>query len=198
MPPPESVRISVRRVLLFGMRQDQHGVDVHDHLAVRVRRCVASQLPDVLTDFGPCPADRCEHAEPGRGESVDQAGDGRIGGYRPEHGGLGTRHRDIGQAVPAQGDPQCEVQQDLAGIMDCPLLAPRSQSRRHRRVEPRPAGGLDQQHGAGLRDHRATIALDADTRVQPATLLHEECSLLDDDRPQTSPTVPSQRHSSFT
>lgn len=111
-----------------------------------------------------------------RGQGVDQAGDCRVGGHRPEHGGLGPQPRDIGQAVPAQGRGKREVQQNLAGIMDHTRLTPRRRRRRYRRIQPRLAGGLDQQHGAGLRDHLATTALDADTRVRPATLTHLESS----------------------
>jgi hypothetical protein len=161
-------------VLLLGVREDQHSVDVHDHLAARVRGRLAGQPPHAVADVGPRPADRREGTGPGRGEGVDQAGDGRVGGHRTEHGGLGPQHRGIGQAVAAQGYGECDVQQDFARVMDRPGLAPRRQCRRYCRVQPCLAGGLDQQYSAGLRDHLATTALDADTRVRPATLTHLE------------------------
>ncbi|MCW2916706.1 MAG: hypothetical protein JWN52_4774 [Actinomycetia bacterium] len=62
-------------------------------------------------------------------------------------------------------------------------LAPRHQRRRYRRVQPRLADGLRQQHPAGLRDHRSPIALHADRRVRPDTHVHlESASFLVADR----------------
>ncbi len=40
------------RVLLVGVRDHQHSVQVYDHLPGRVRRRVTGHLPDVLADLG--------------------------------------------------------------------------------------------------------------------------------------------------
>ena len=130
----------------------------------------AGQRPDTCADFGPRRADRGERLRAGGGEGVDQAGDGRVGGHRAEHGRLGPQHGDIRQAVPAQRDRQRDIQQDLARIVHRPRLAPRRQRRRYRRVQAGLADRLDQQHRPGLRDHPAAAALDTDTRIRPDTL----------------------------
>ena len=48
-----------------------------------------------------------------RGQLADQAGDGRAGGRRPEHGWLGQQHAHIGQAAPARRDREGDIQEDL-------------------------------------------------------------------------------------
>ncbi|MBB4981172.1 hypothetical protein GGE06_002080, partial [Streptomyces sp. SFB5A] len=159
-------------VLLVRVGQDQHPVDVHDHFATRVRLRLSGQLPEPSADFGPCLADGRERAGTGRGEGVDQSGDGRVGRDRPEHSGLGPQHRHVRQAVAAERDGQGEVEQDLAGIVHRPRLAPRGQGRRQRGVQAGPASRLHQEHPAGLRDRPLTAAPDADTRIQPTTLAH--------------------------
>jgi hypothetical protein len=103
---------------------------------------------------------------------ADEPRDGRVGDDRPEHGRLGPKHRDVGQAVPAEGDRERNVQQDLARIVHRPWLAPRRQRHRYRRIQAGLADRLHQQHRPGLGDHRTAAALDADTRVRPDTLLH--------------------------
>src|SRR5690606_28028849 len=64
----------------------------------------------------------------GGGEGVDQAGDRRVGGDRAEDGRLTPEPRDVREAVPAEGDRQGDVQEDLAGVVDGPRPPPRSQS----------------------------------------------------------------------
>ena len=54
--------------------------------------------------FGPRRPDRGERLRSGGGEGVDEPGDRRVGGHRPEHGRLGPQHGDIREAVPAQRD----------------------------------------------------------------------------------------------
>lgn len=50
----------------------------------------------------------------GGGETVDQAGDGRLGGDRAEYGRLTPQHRDVREAVAAVCDRQSDVQEGLA------------------------------------------------------------------------------------
>lgn len=129
-------------------------------------------VPDVLACCGPRGPYRGEGLRPSLGKGVDEAGDRRIGGNRAEDVRLGPQHRDVREAVPAQRDRQSHVQQDLARIVHRTLLPPRRQRPRHRLIQPGLADGLDQQHSPGLGHHRMAIALDADTRVRPDTLLH--------------------------
>jgi hypothetical protein len=54
------------------------------------------------------------------------------------------------------------------------------------------AGRLHQQDRPGLRDHRATVALNADRRVRPSTLLHlESAAFLTTTRTFDKPYRPS-------
>ena len=170
-------------VLLLGVGEDQHAVDVHDHAAVGGRTARTGQVPDPLAYFGTCVPDRREGLRAGGGEGVDETGDRRIGSHRAEHVRLGPQHADVGQAVPAECDGQGHIQQDLARVVHRPRLAPRRQRRRYRGVQAGLADRLDQQHRPGLRDHPTAAALDTDTRVRPDTLLHlESASFLAADR----------------
>jgi hypothetical protein len=143
-------------------------------VTARVRRRGAGQHPDPLAYFGPRGTDRGQSLRPACGELVDEPGDGRVGGHRPEHGRLGPQHADIDQAVPAQRDRQGHVRQDLPRIVYRPRPPPRRERRRYRGVQAALADCLGQQHSSGLGDHRPATALDADTRVRPDTLLHLE------------------------
>jgi hypothetical protein len=159
-------------VLLLGVGQHEHPVDVHDHLSAGVRSRLSGQLPDVFPDVGPRGADRRQGLRPGRGEGIDEAGDGGIGGHWTEHGRLGPQHAHVGQTVSAERDRQDYIQQDLPRIVHRPRLAPRCQSRRYRLWQTGLAGRLHQQDASRLRDHRPATTLEADTRVGPDTLLH--------------------------
>lgn len=112
-------------VLLVGVRDHQHPVEVDGHRPARIRCTALGQLPDPLAGSGPCGTSRLQGLLAGGGESFDQTGDRRIGGHRPEHGRLGPQHADIREAVPAQCDRQGHVQQDLARIVHRPSLPPR-------------------------------------------------------------------------
>lgn len=160
------------RILLVGVRDYQHPVDVHDHLSAGIRCPVTRQLPQIYTDFGTGRAQCVQGSRPARGEHIDQPGDDRVGGHRPEHGRLSPQQPDMRQAVPAEGDRKRHIQQDLVRLMHRPSLTPRRQRRRYRLIQPGLAHRLNQQHGPGLRDHPATTALYTDTRVRPDTLLH--------------------------
>lgn len=161
-------------VLLLGVREDEDTVDVHDHAAVGGRAVRPGQLPDPRAYFGSGRADRGEGLRSGCGEGVDERGDRGVGCHRAEHIGLGPQHDDVGEAVPAQSCRERDIQQDLARVVHRPRLAPRRHGRRYRGVQTHLADRLDQQHGPGLRDHPAAVALDADTRVPPDTLAHLE------------------------
>ena len=159
-------------VFFLGVRQDQHAVDVHDHIVVRVRCGLAGRPPDPIADFGPCPPDGCQCAGAGCGKGVDQSGDRRIGGHRSEHAGLRSQHGHVRQAVPARGHGKREIQQDLAGVMHRPGLAPRRERHRQPGGQARAARCLHQQDPAGLRDDPATATRHPHTRVRPDTLTH--------------------------
>lgn len=103
----------------------------------------------------------------GGGEGVDQAGDGRVGGDRAEDGWLTAQHRDVREAVPAQCDRQGDVQEGLAGIVDGPRFAPRSQGLGYGLVKTGLADRFDEQDRPGLGDDLAAVVLDTDTRIGP-------------------------------
>lgn len=81
-------------ILIVGVRDDEHSVEVHDQLPARVRRLLAGQLPHPLADFGPDRPGRLKGLRPGRGEGIDEAGDRRVGGHR-------ARWRQGGRPSPA-------------------------------------------------------------------------------------------------
>ncbi|MGX1367446.1 plasmid stabilization system protein ParE [Streptomyces canus] len=143
-------------VLLVRVRDHQYPVEVHGDRPVRIRRPLAGQLPDAGACFGPGSTDRRQSLLLGGGEGVDEAGDRRVGGHRPEHSRLRPQHAGIREAVTAQGDRQGHVQEDLARIVDGPGLPPQHQRHCYRGVQAGLAYGLDQQHASGLRDQRPT------------------------------------------
>ncbi|GES33675.1 hypothetical protein San01_61630 [Streptomyces angustmyceticus] len=103
-----------------------------------------------LAYFDPRSPDGGQCSGASGGERVDEAGDGRVGGDWPEQLGLGPQHRNVRQAVPAQRDRQGQIEQDFAGIMHRPGLAPRLQGRRERGIQTGPPDRLHQQYPAGL------------------------------------------------
>jgi hypothetical protein len=108
------------------------------------------------------------------GEAVDQAGDRRVGGDRPEHGRLGPQHRDVGEAVPAERDRQSEIHEDLARVVDGPRFPPGGECCGYGLVEAGLAGRFDQQDRTGLRDHGPAVIPDKDMGIGPDRLLHLE------------------------
>jgi hypothetical protein len=160
------------RILLVGVRLNEHAVQVHDHLAGGVRGRRTGQLPHAFTDQGSRGADRGQGLGSCDSKGVDEAGDGRVGGHRAEHGRFGSQHGDVCEAVPAECDRDGHIQKDLSRIVHRPRTSPRRKRCRYRLVQAGLADCLDQQHPAGLRDDPAATAPDADTRVGSDTLLH--------------------------
>jgi hypothetical protein len=107
------------------------------------------------------------------GEGVDQAGDRRIAGHRPQHGRLGSarlgsarlgsQHAYVGQAVPAQGHRESDIQQELAWIVHRSGFPPWRQRRRCRLIQTGLMDRLHQQYTAGLGHHCTAVVLNADT-----------------------------------
>jgi hypothetical protein len=111
---------------------------------------------------------------PESGEGVDQPGDRRIGGNRPEHGWLGPQQGDVSEAVPAERDRQRKVHKYLARVVDGSGLPPRGEGCGNGLLKPGLADSFNQQDRTGLRDHGPAVLLDADMRVGPGRLLHLE------------------------
>lgn len=186
MPPAESVRIRALRPRRWRLGSWARAslVVVMWSAAVLLpalpgRSSPATGSPEPLapwstnTTSGWCPKVR----------GFDQAGNGGVGGHRPEEGGYGPQHGHVRQAVPAQCHRQGEVQQHLVRIVHRTCFSPGHQRHRYRGLEPGLAGSLCQQHPAGLRDHHVSVALDTDRQVGPETLVHlESASFLATDR----------------
>lgn len=102
-------------VLLLGVGQDQDAVDVHDHLAARVRRRVIGQPPDPLAHVGPSLPHGGQVPGAGRGKRVDQPGDGRIRGHRAEHGGLGPQHTTSDRQSPPSATARARSSRTFPG-----------------------------------------------------------------------------------
>ena len=108
-----------------------------------------------------------------RGQLADQAGDGRAGGRRPEHGWLGQQHAHIGQAAPARRDREGDIQEDpWVRVVDGLPLAPGGKRGGYRLAKAGPADRFHQQHDPGPGGHPASAVLDTDMRVRPETPLH--------------------------
>ncbi len=80
--------------------------------------------------------DLCQPSGPdGKGQAKGQARNARgeqrhqVGRDRPGQLRLLPQHRDIGQAVPAQGDRGGQVRDDLARVVDRPRCTPPVQAR---------------------------------------------------------------------
>jgi hypothetical protein len=86
------------------------------------------------------------------------AGSARLGSAR-----LGSQHAYVGQAVPAQGHRESDIQQELAWIVHRSGFPPRRQRRRCRLIQTGLMNRLHQQYTAGLGHHCTAVVLNADT-----------------------------------
>jgi hypothetical protein len=89
----------------------------------------------------------------------------------PNTSGCGPQHAHIGQAVPAQRDRECDIQQDLARVVTARCL----HHGEGQLISPDPDWSCGWSRSAArtdLRDDPATAALGTDTWVGPDTLLH--------------------------
>ena len=105
-----------RRGLLF-LRVGDHdrGVQVDgDQAAIRAWRVLPGQRPHPLARRRTGGPDGLQRPRQVGGQSADQPGRHRVGRDRPGQLRLLPQHRDIGQAVPAQGDRGGQVRNDLA------------------------------------------------------------------------------------
>ena len=128
---PEAFLKGRGREFLVRMRGDQRRVDVDDDRVIDVGAVVRG----VLAGCGPhpCPGrgtrgiDRLQHPVRVSGQGIDQPRHRRVRGHRPEHRRLGTQHRDVGQAVPADRECDRQIGHDLARIMPRQRSAPPAQ-----------------------------------------------------------------------
>lgn len=146
------------RDLLAGVGDHEDTVEIDYDLAIGVRRVLASHRPGTITDFAACGPDGLQSVLALGGGRVDQAGDGRTGGDRAEDGRLTPQHRDVREAVPAQCDRQGDVQEGLAGIVDGPWLAPRSQRLGYGLVKAGLADRFDEQNRPVMGDDLTAVA----------------------------------------
>ncbi|GGZ94309.1 hypothetical protein GCM10010389_36340 [Streptomyces echinoruber] len=105
---------------------------------------------------------------------IDQAGDRRTGGNRPEHGQLGLQHHDVGQVVPAERDRRHKARNILPKILGDQRFTPRHRCRRYRPVKANLENRTYRRFRAILGDDLADAALNMDTRVGPDKLLDLE------------------------
>lgn len=161
-------------ILLVGVGDDQDSVQVHGHLPTGVRCSIAGQRPGALTHFRSCGADRGQCFFARGGEGVDQTGDRRVGGDRPERGRLGPQQCDVDEAVPAERDRQRKIHEYLARVMDGPRFPPGGECCGDGLVEAGLADRFDQQYRTGLRDHGPAVIPDKDMGIGPDRLLHLE------------------------
>lgn len=111
--PDRARRRRSRPVHLVGDRDREDAVDIDDDLAVSVRGVLPTQRPGAATGFGRCGPNGLLRFLAAGGESIDQAGEGRVGGDRAEDGRLTPQYRDVREAV--QGDRQGRVPKSRTG-----------------------------------------------------------------------------------
>jgi hypothetical protein len=91
-----------------------------------------------------------------QGDAVEIAEHGRVGGHQPEQPRFGVLHRHTGQAVVAHR----HIQHDLARDRAAPAACARTPAQQTALHQARTADRFHQQHGPGLGDHPATVAID--------------------------------------
>ena len=133
---------SLRNLPLHGFDQNQIWCELV------AMACELTTWMAILALKGPaCAGLRGSPAAPGARPrpGADQAGDHRAGGHRPSRLRLGTQHRHIGQAVPAQRQRHHQVGEDLPPVMHRPRRAPPRQARLQPPAQPAGPQRLGQQ-----------------------------------------------------
>ncbi|SOR77703.1 hypothetical protein SCNRRL3882_1173 [Streptomyces chartreusis NRRL 3882] len=143
------------------MRDHEDTVEIDDDLAVCVRGVLAGRRPGTVSAFGACGADGLQGFLAGGGEGVGQR---EMVGSEATGPKTAGSHRSIAnrEAVPARCDRQGHVQEGLAGMVDSPRFAPRSQSLGYGLVKTGLADRCDEQDRSCLGDDMAAVVLDAE------------------------------------
>jgi hypothetical protein len=173
--PPLERRASL---LLIRVRRHQRRVQVHDQRLARVRvvvrRVDPGQLPHPSPRRRPGGVDRRQRGRGVRGQRGDRARDRRVRRHQPVQARLTAQHRDVRQAVPAQGQGHRQIQDDLGRVVHRQRLTPRRQRRRERHAQPARGDRLRQQHPTGLTHRPGTGGVDTKTRIETGTVAHLE------------------------
>jgi len=147
-----------RGLLLFRVGDHDRGVQVDGgQPAASARRRVPGQRPCPLPGRGPGRPDGPQRLRQVPGQLADQPGHHRVGRDRPRKLRLLPQHRDVGQAVPAQGDRGSEVRDDLPRVVDRPRRPPPGKPLRQSPAQPGHPHRLPQQDGPGLRDQARAV-----------------------------------------
>lgn len=94
------------------------------------------------------------------------AGDGGVGGHRPEHRRLGPQHGDIGQTVPASATASATSSRILPGSCTDRCFR-HGANAADRCVQPGLADRLGQQPRPSLGNHSPATAVEPDTGIRP-------------------------------
>jgi hypothetical protein len=78
----------------------------------------AGELPGLMAGGGPSGVDGLQNSRRVRCQRRDRPRHGRVGGHPAVDAGFGAQHGEVGQTVPAQGETQRQIRDDLARIMD--------------------------------------------------------------------------------
>jgi hypothetical protein len=123
-----------------------------------------------------------------------QPGDHRVRGHRTGQVRLCPQHRDIGQAVTAQGNGHRQVRDDLARIVDGSRCAPPLQSGGQLLVQAGHAQGLGNQDRSGLGDDSRSVGGHPHLRADNGKIHLESASRTGVEWTLDKPYSPSSRH----
>ena len=124
-----------------------------------------------LPGAGPRRPDRLQCGGQVVRQTADQAGHHRIGGHRPKQPWLRPKHRDIGQAVPAQRQRRHQIGDDLPRIVDRPRRPPPRQPSRKATVHAGQLQRPGQQQPARLGHDPRSVSRHSDLGA-PGCSLH--------------------------
>src|SRR5450756_1329799 len=176
----EAEALFERRLSLFLFRvgSDQSCVQIHDKRILRVGAVVggigSGQSPCAASGRGAGGVDGLQSSGGVLREGVDGPRDRRIAGHQSVDPRLGTQQCDVGQAVPAEGECDGEVGDDLRRVVDRERLAPRGQRRRQFAPDPGHGDRLGQQHPAGLTHRPRRGRVDLQARIRTGSIRHSE------------------------
>ena len=162
--------------------------------AVRARGGVRGQRPGPVAGRGPGGADGLQRPRRVRGQLRDQPGDHRVRGHRPGQVRLRTQHRDIGQAVTAQGHGHGQVRDDLPRVVDGPRRLPPLQPGGQLPVQAGHAQDLGEQDRSGLGDDPRSVGGHPHLRAGSGKIHLESASRTGVEWTLDKPYSPSSRH----
>ncbi len=147
-------------------------VDVHDHLAVGGRTACLGQLPDSLSTSETCAPDRRKVFGPDAASASTMQETVGSDATGPSTAGSARSMPTWARQSPPSATDSATSSRILPRIVHSPRLAEWCHRCGYRGVQGGLVDRVDQQHGPGLGNDSMAVALETDTWVRPAILLH--------------------------